>query len=116
MRGDAQLGILMHLASTNLNFHRFAAGTEHHGMNRLVAVRFWVSDVIIELIRQMTIVSMYYPQRGVAVLQALSDDTHRPHVKQLIKGEMLFLHFAPDAVDVLRPAVHFGLNAFRFHF
>ncbi|MNE28001.1 hypothetical protein D3C80_1214270 [compost metagenome] len=63
----------------------------------------------------MTEVSMHYPQRGVAVLQTIGDDTHRTHIKQLIKGKMLFLHFAPDAVDVFRSAIHFGAHVFFFH-
>jgi hypothetical protein len=38
----------------------------------------------------MAVVSVHYPQRGIAVLQALGHDTHRAHVKQLVKGEVFF--------------------------
>ncbi|MNP52579.1 hypothetical protein D3C76_1469800 [compost metagenome] len=84
-------------------------------MDRLVAVRFRIGDVVVKLIRHVAEVGMNNPQRGVAVLQTLGHDAHGAHIKQLIKGEMLFLHFAPDAVDMLRPAVDFGLHALFFH-
>ncbi|MNY15065.1 hypothetical protein D3C86_1482630 [compost metagenome] len=58
---------------------------------------------------------MHYPQRGVAVLQAVSDDAHRTHVEQFVKSEMLFLHFAPDAVDVLRTTIDFSPHVLFFH-
>ena len=106
----------MHLAGTDLNFDRLAAGTKHDGMNGLVAIGLRVGDVIIKLIRQMAVVSMHYPQRGIAVLQALGDNPHRPHVKQLVESEMFFLHFAPDAIDMLRTTVNLSLDALGFHF
>ena len=115
MRGDAQFGVFVHLFSTDLNFHSFAAGAKHHGVDGLIAIRFGVRDVVIELIRQMAEVSMYYPQRGVAVLETLRHDTHGAHVKQLVKGEMFLLHFAPDAVDVLRTPVDLGAHILLFH-
>ncbi len=116
VRGHAQLGILMHLFGTDLDLNGFAPRSQHDGVDRLVAVRLRVGHVVVELIRKMTMVGMDNPQRGVAVLQALGDDTHRPHVKQLVKGEMLFLHFAPDAVDVLWSAIDFGLHPLALHF
>ena len=115
VRGHAQLGVLVHLFGADLNLDRFAARAKHNGMDRLIAVRFGVGDIVIELIGQMTEVSVYYPQRGVAVLQTLRHDTHGAHVKQLVKREVFLLHFAPDAVDMLRPAVDFGAHVLFFH-
>ena len=60
--------------------------------------------------------SVHYPQRGIAVLETFSDDTHRAHIKQLVEGEVFFLHFAPDAVDVFWPPVNFGFHPFGLHF
>ena len=115
VRSHAKLSIFMHLPGANLNLHRLAARAQHHGMNRLIAVGFRVGHVVIEFIRQVTIVGMDDPQRGVTILQTLGHDAHRANVKQLVKREVFFLHFAPDAVDVLRPAIDFRLDAFGFH-
>ena len=68
VRGDTQLGIFMHLFSTNLDLNRFATRPQYYGMDRLITVGFWVSHVVVELIREVAIVSVHYPQRGVAVL------------------------------------------------
>ncbi len=84
-------------------------------MNGLVAVGFRVSDIIIELIRQMAIVRVNYPERGVAVLKAFRDNAHGAHVEEFIKRQMLFLHLAPDAVDMFRTPVNLCLNALFFH-
>ncbi len=116
VRRHAELGVFMHLFGANLDLNRFPARPKHHGVNRLVAVRFRVGDVIIKFVRQMTIVGMHDPQRRVAILQTFSDDTYRAHIKQLIKSEMLLLHFAPDAIDMLRTPVYLSLHAFIFHF
>ena len=116
MRGHAQLGVFMHLPGADLNLHGLAARPQHHGMDRLVAVGFRVGHVVIELIRQVTVVGMNDPQRGITILQPLGHDAHRAYVKQLVKGEVFFLHFAPDAVDMLRPTIDLGLDPFGFHF
>ena len=63
----------------------------------------------------MAEVSVDDPQRGVAVLQTFRHDTYGTHVKQLVKGEVFLLHFAPDAVDVLRSPVDFGAHVLFFH-
>ncbi|CCJ93950.1 p1177c; B1177_F1_12 [Cronobacter malonaticus 681] len=115
VRRHAEFSVFVHLFGADLNFHGFAARAKHHGMNGLVAVGFRVGDIIVELIRQMAIVRVNYPECGVAVLKALCDDAHGAHVKKLIKRQMLFLHFAPDAVDMFWTAVNLRLNAFFFH-
>jgi len=58
---------------------------------------------------------MHRTQRTVAILQAIGDDAHRPHVKQLIKGQRFFLHLAPDAVDMFRTAIDFSAHALFDH-
>ncbi len=116
VRRHAQFGVFMHLFGTDLDLNGFTARPQDHGVDRLVTVRFGVSDIIIEFIRQVTIVRMHYPQRGVAVLQTFSDNTHGAHVKEFIKRQMLFLHFAPDAINMFWSSVDFRLHAFVFHF
>ncbi len=105
----------MHLFGADLDFNRFTARPQNHGMDRLIAVRLRIGDVIVKLIRHVTVMGVNNPQCGVAVLQTLGNDTHGAHIEQLIKGEMLFLHFAPDAVDMLRTAINLGLHALFFH-
>ena len=55
-------------------------------------------------------------ERGIAILQTLGNDAHRPDIKQFIEGEMLLLHFAPDAVNMLRTAINLSFYALFFHF
>ncbi|CCJ89655.1 hypothetical protein BN132_1583 [Cronobacter turicensis 564] len=115
VRRHAELRLFMHLFGADLDFNGFTAGAKHHGMNRLVTVGFRVGDVIIKFIGQMAIVRMHDPERGVAVLEALRDNAHGTHVKQFVKRQMLFLHLAPDAVDMFRTPVDLRLHALFLH-
>src|SRR5471032_1703059 len=68
MRRDAQFGIFMHLACTDLYFQRFTAWPQNDSVNRLITVWFWVSDVVVKFIRQMAEMGMYNPERCVTIL------------------------------------------------
>ena len=59
----------------------------------------------------MVPVGVHDAEGRVAVVDLLDDDAHRPYVIELGELEMLLLHLAPDAVDVLGPAVDIGLYA-----
>ena len=56
---------------------------------------------------------MHDAERAVAFGDAAHQNPRRTDVHELIEGELLGLHFAPDAVDVLGPAVNRGLDARR---
>ena len=84
-------------------------------MDRLIAVRFRVGDIVVELRRQVTIKGMHDAERAVAVLQTLSDDAHRAHVKKLVERQRLLLHLAPDAVDMFWTTVDLGAHTLFHH-
>ena len=50
-------------------------------------------------------------ERRVALGDRAHHDAYRAHVEQLLEGELLALHLAVDAVDVLGPPVHLRLDA-----
>ena len=52
------------------------------------------------------------------LLQAVSlvDDTQVMLAVDMFEITTFGLHFAPDTIDMLRPAVDFSLHAFGFHF
>ena len=48
VRRDPLLRDPVHLMSPDLNFDALTVGTDHAGMKRLVHVRFWQGDIILE--------------------------------------------------------------------
>ncbi len=111
---NSELGILMHLIGADLDLHRLALGSHHHGMDGLVAVGFGVGDIVVKLAGNMVEVGVNDAERRIAILQPLGHHPHRAHVEQLVEFEVLLLHLAPDAVDVFRSAVDLGLNSRLF--
>ena len=55
-------------------------------------------------------VSMNDPQCCVAILQTFRDHADGTNIIQIGEVQVLFLHLAPDAVDMFRAAIHFGIN------
>ncbi|CSA66878.1 Uncharacterised protein [Vibrio cholerae] len=63
----------------------------------------------------MLVFSVHNAKRGITVLQLISNNPHRTHIKQFIKSEAFLLHFAPDAVDVFRATADFSVNPGLLH-
>ena len=111
VRGHPVLGELVHLLGTDLHLHHPPLGADNRGMQGLVAVVLGLGDVVVELVRQVLPQIVHHAQGHVALRHRLHDDTHRQQVGQLLQGHALALHLLPDAVQVLGPAVHLGLDA-----
>ena len=117
MRRDTELGVLVHVARPDLHLQGFALRADHRGMNRAVLVILRGRDVIVEFAGNVVPQGVHHAQRRIALLDRFDHDPHRAHVKQLVERELLALHFAPDAVDMLRTPVyrqrgHAGLGQF----
>ena len=109
MRGHTELGHLVHVLGTKLNFDHLVAITIDHGVNRLIAVRLWIGDVIVKLFFDMGPAAVDDTQGSVAVLDLVHDHAYRTHIVELAKRQMLALHLAPNRVDMLRTAIDFGV-------
>ncbi len=53
---------------------------------------------------------VHHTQGCVTVFQVVRQNTYSANIEQLIKLQMLFLHFAPNRVDVLRASVNVRIN------
>jgi hypothetical protein len=68
-------------------------------------------DVVVELLRDRLPDVVHDAEHGVAVLDLVHQHAQRAHVVDLGEVEPLRAHLAVDAVDVLGPAGHLGLDA-----
>ena len=107
---DAEFGILMHLLGADLDLHRLPLLPHHHCVDGLVAVGLGVGDIVVKFAGNMMEMGVDDAERRITILQPLGDHPHRTHVEQLVEFEVLLLHLAPDAVDVFRAAIDFGLD------
>ena len=80
-------------------------------MNALVTVLFGHSNVVIELAGYVRPSAVNNAQRCVTTGEIIDNNPHRPDVVDIIQGNALRLHFAPDAENVFRPALDPCRNA-----
>ena len=104
VRGDAVLGMLVHLARADLHLERLAFGPDHRGVQRSIVVGLRFRDVVVELARQRRPEVMDAAERRIAVLDVVDQDPHGADVVEAVDARLLAPHLEPDAVDVLRPA------------
>ena len=101
----------MHLVSADLDLDRLAAGSDDGRVDRAVEIVLGGGDVVVELAGNELPQRVDDPKRGIAFGDRVDQHPCRADIHELIEGEVLGLHFAPDAVDVLRPALDGGLDA-----
>src|SRR5690606_17169925 len=104
VRGDAELGLPVHVPGADLHLERLAFGANHGGVPRAVVVALGPGDVVVELAGDRGPRRVHHAERGIAGGQVVDQHPHRAQVVQLADGYVLALHLLPDAVDVLRPA------------
>ncbi len=111
VRGDPELGMLVHVARADLDLERRRARPDHGRVQRAVEVVLGRGDVIVEFARNVGPAAVHDAERGIAVRDAPRNDADRAHVQHLVEGQALLVHLPPDAVDVLGPPQHLGLHA-----
>ena len=111
VRGDAELGVLVHVVGADLHFQGAAFGPDHRGVQRLVVVALGPRDVVVEFARHVRPQRVDHAQRGVAVGHVGHQHAQRADVVQVLEVDVLALHLLPDAVDVLGPAGDLGREA-----
>ncbi len=113
VRGHAQLGVLVHLVGADLHLQRAPARPDDGGVQRAVVVALRVGDVVVEFPGDRLPDVVGDAEHRVAVLRLVHQHAQRAHVVDLAEIEVLRLHLAVDAVDVLRPAVDLRHKAGR---
>lgn len=102
VRGHAEFGELVHRARADLDFDGPPRLVRHDGVERLIAVRLRVRDVVVVFLREDRELFLHDREHRVALLDRPDDDAHGPNVKELIEAQVLSLHLLPDGIDVLR--------------
>ena len=67
VRGDAALGLVLHLLGADLDLDALAERADHAGVQRAVAVRLGHRDVVLEALRQHLVAAVQQAERLVAL-------------------------------------------------
>ena len=78
---------------------------------RAVIVGLGRRDVVLEAARHHRPFGVHDAQRPIALLDIVDDDAEAEDVGQLLEGDVLALHLAPDRIGLLLPPAHLGLDA-----
>ena len=116
MGGNAGFGHLVHLAGADLHLDPLAVAARDGGVDRPVAVRFRLADVILEPARHGAPALVDDAQDPVAILFRGADHAEAVDVGQAREGQVLLLHLAPDRVGLLGAAIDIGLDLRLFQF
>src|SRR5712691_10634114 len=114
VRGDAELGHLVHVAGADLHLDALPLGTDHAGMDRAVIVRLRRRDVVLEAAGNDVIGGMDDAQRVVAIADPVDQHAEGHHVGELLERDILALHLAPDRIGRFFAAGDVGSEAALF--
>jgi len=113
VRGDAELGALVHLARADLHLHGPVLRPTDRRVDGAIVIVLRGGDVVVELPGYIGPGSVHDAERAVAVGDRRHHDAHRTHVEDLLERQLLALHLAVDAVDVLRTTADLAGEAGR---
>ncbi len=111
VRGDAELGDLVHLARADLHLDALALGPDHAGVQRAVLVGFRRRYVILEAPGHHGVAAVDHAERLVALLDRVDHHAERHDVGELLEADILALHLAPDRVGRFLAAGDLRLDA-----
>jgi hypothetical protein len=93
----------MHFMGADLDFHGLRAGTQDRGVYGAVQIILRGGNIIVEFPGNELPQRVHHPERRIAIGNGIDEHARSADIHQLFECQMLGLHFAPDAVDVLRP-------------
>ncbi len=113
---DTQLRMPVHVKGPDLHFQGTPFRPYDCSVQGPVEVLLGIGDVVVELSGDMTPQAVHDTEGCIAVFFLINQDTHRPHVEHLVEIDLLALHLAPDAVDMLGTAGNRCLDSGFCHF
>ena len=82
----------VHLKCTNLNLKRLSARSNYCRMQRLIHIRFWHRNVVLETSRNRFIFFMHDTKCCITVLDRIHDDTNGKQIINLVNRLVLIDH------------------------
>ncbi|CVM75995.1 Uncharacterised protein [Streptococcus pneumoniae] len=104
VRGDAVLGLAVHLLRADLDLHRLAARHHHRGVQGAVHVELRDRDVVLEPARDRVPARVDDAEHGVAVTHGVHEHPDAREVVDVVEVLPARHHLLVDRVVVLRPS------------
>ena len=98
MRGDAELGDLVHVARADLHLDALPLRPDHPGMQRAVVIGLRRRDIVFEAAGDDVIGRVDRAQRVIALADIVDQDAEGHHVGELLERDVALLHLAPDRI------------------
>ena len=111
VRGDPEVGGLMHVVGADLDLEGLAAGADHRGVQRLVEVELRHRDVVFEAARDRFPHGVDDAHGAVAVLDGVDEDAQAGEVEDLVELLAAAAHLRVDGVEMLGAAADVGADA-----
>ena len=113
MRGDAELGALVHLVGADLDLDRAPLRPDHRRVQRLVQVELRRRDVVLEAAGDRVPAGVDRAEHRVAVADVVDEHPDADQVVDLVELATAHDHLLVDRVVLLRPADDLALDLRR---
>ena len=110
VRGNAVLGGIVHLPGPDLDLEGNAFRADDGGVDALVHVGLWRGDIVLEAAGDGLEHVMDDAQHVVAVGNGIHDHAEGAEIEDAVERELLGIHLAVDAVDMLDTAEDGGVD------
>ncbi len=111
VRGDAVFGDFVHIVGADLQLDALAAGADDGGVDRAIVVLLRRRDVVLEAAGHVRPGGVGDADGGVAVGDGVDEDAEAVDVGELLEGDRIALHLAPDRIGLLLPPLDLDFDA-----
>ncbi len=111
VRGDTELGALVHLVRADLDLDRTPLRADHGGVQGLIQVELRGGDVVLEPSRDRIPARVDRAEDRVAVADVVDEDADADQVVDVAELAAAHDHLLVDRVVLLRPTDHLTLDA-----
>ena len=105
----------MHFKGSDLDLEGLSVRSDQCCVKRLVHIRFWHGNIILETAGDRLIHFVDHAERRIAILYGVYDNAHGKNIIDLIQRLMLVHHFFVNTEEVLDPSADLTFDLGIFH-
>ena len=109
VRRDTVVGRLVHFARADLDLEQLLARSEHGRVQRLIAVRLRLRDVVLDAFLHRLPLLVDHAERVITIGNGVDEHTNREQIEDLLVRLVAFLHLLPDRPEMLRSSGDIGV-------
>src|SRR6056300_85827 len=104
----------MHLTCSNLHLDPLSVAARYGGVNRTIAVAFWLANIILETARNSAPTLMNDPKCSITIRLIFANRSKSINIRESRERNVLLFHLAPNGIRFLCSARYFSMDICLF--